>query len=333
MSEPSEGLHVVVGASGGTGSAIVRELHATGHRVRAINRSGRMIAPPGVEVVAADATDAGQMRRACAGAAVVYNCVNPPFARWRELFPAAVDGVLAGAAAAGAVLVLADDTWMYGRVAEPMTEDTPHRPVSGKGVLRAWLAERVLATHHRGEVRVVVGRAGELFGPGVESVLGRNLFVPAQRGGTARWFGRLDRPLTPMFVDDFARGLIVLGDRAEAHGAARHVPHPDPLTGRALVEMIFRAAGTTSRVTALPTTAVRALGLVSPLARHGAEMIYQFEMPFVVDGSRFLRAFGAKTTPVEDAVATTLDWYRTTTASRTPARPVGVRRGRPTSTR
>jgi uncharacterized protein YbjT (DUF2867 family) len=74
-----EGLHVVVGASGGTGSAVVRELHAAGRRVRAINRSGRMPVPRGVVVVGADATDAARMREACAGAAVVYNCVNPPF--------------------------------------------------------------------------------------------------------------------------------------------------------------------------------------------------------------------------------------------------------------
>jgi nucleoside-diphosphate-sugar epimerase len=305
-----DGLHVVVGASGGTGSAVVRELHAAGRRVRAINRSGSA-APPGVEVVAADATDAAQMRRACAGAAVVYNCVNPPFTRWRELFPAAVDGVLAGAAAAGAVLVFADDTWMYGRVTGPMAEDTPVRPVSGKGVLRAWLAERVLAAHHRGDVRAVVGRAGELFGPRVESVLADNLFGAALRGRSARWLGRLDRPLTPMFIDDFALGLITLAGRADAHGSVWHVPHTDPLSGRELVDMVFAAAGTRPRVTAPGTAAVRALGLVSPIARHGAEMVYQFEMPFVVDGSRFLRVFGAKTTPVEDAVAITLDWYRT----------------------
>ena len=312
MSESHEdGLHVVVGASGGTGSAVVRELHAAGRRVRAINRSGRTAAPPGVEAVAADATDAAQMRRACAGAAVVYNCVNPPLARWRELFPAAVDGVLAGASAAGAVLVFADDTWMYGRVTGPMTEDTPVRPVSGKGVLRAWLADRVLAAHHRGDVRAVVGRAGELFGPGVESVLAPNLFAAALGGRNARWFGRLDQPLTPMFIDDFARGLITLAEQADAHGAVWHVPHPDPLSGRALVDMIFAAAGTRPPVTPLGTTAVRALGLVSSLARAGAEMVYQFEMPFVVDGSRFLRAFGAKTTPVDEAVAITLNWYRT----------------------
>jgi hypothetical protein len=89
-----------------------------------------------------------------------------------------------------------------------------------------------------------------------------------------------------------------------------HIPHPDPVTGRELVDLIFSAAGTRARVTAHGTTAVKSLGLVSPLARAGAEMIYQFEMPFVVDGSRLLRTFGAKTTPLEDAVATTLDWYR-----------------------
>jgi nucleoside-diphosphate-sugar epimerase len=178
----------------------------------------------------------------------------------------------------------------------------------------------VLAAHHRGDVRVVIGRAGELFGPGVESVLARNLFAAALRDRPARWFGRLDQPLTPMFVDDFARGLIALAERPEAHGAVWHVPHPDPVTGRGLVDMAFAAAGHTPRVTALRTTAVRTLGLVSPLARAGAELIYQFEMPFVVDGSRFLRAFGAKTTPLEDAVATTLDWYRTNTVSRTPGR-------------
>ena len=44
-----EGLHVVVGATGGTGRVIVRELHAAGRRVRAVNRSGRLPAGAGVE--------------------------------------------------------------------------------------------------------------------------------------------------------------------------------------------------------------------------------------------------------------------------------------------
>src|SRR5215207_9159615 len=111
----ADGVHVVVGASGGTGSALVRELVARGRRVRAVNRSGRLTVPPGVEVVAADATDAWRMQEVCRGAGVVYNAVNVPFVQWRTTFPAAVDGVLAGARAADARMVFVDDTWMYGR--------------------------------------------------------------------------------------------------------------------------------------------------------------------------------------------------------------------------
>lgn len=303
-------LHVVVGASGGTGTALVRELHAAGLHVRAVHRAGDMAAPYGVEVVAADATDATGMRAACAGAAVVYNCINPPFRSWRELFPPALDGVLAGAGAAGAVHVFADDTWMYGRVHGPMTEDTPYRPVSAKGTLRAWLAERVLAAHHRGEVRTVIGRAGELYGPRVESLLGRNVFGAALKGGTARWVGRPDVAITPMFVDDFARALVVLGKETGSHGAVWHVPHAEPLTGREFVRLAFEAAGTRPRMTTHGSVTARALGLISALAREGAEMIYQFEAPFVVEGSRFAREFGAIPTPHVEAIRSTLDWYR-----------------------
>lgn len=53
----AEKVHVVVGASGGTGRALVRELSSRGRRVRAVNRSGQTDVPRGVEVVAGNATD------------------------------------------------------------------------------------------------------------------------------------------------------------------------------------------------------------------------------------------------------------------------------------
>ena len=62
-----------------------------------------------------------------------------PFRRCVELFPIMMEGVVGSAAAANAKLVFADDTWMCGKVDSPMTEDLPSKPVSNKGVLRAWL--------------------------------------------------------------------------------------------------------------------------------------------------------------------------------------------------
>lgn len=306
-----EKAHVVIGASGGTGRALVRELRERGRRVRAVNRSGRADVPPGVEVVAADARDADRMREVCRGAVVVYNAVNPPFRQWREAFPAAVDGVLAGAESSGARMVFVDDTWMYGHTTGRMTEDLPYRPVSNKGVLRAWLAERVLAAHESGRVQTVIGRAPELYGPAVESLLGSNIFGPAAHGGLAVWIGDLDQPLTPMFIDDFAHGLAELGEREEAFGAVWHIPTPEPTTARRLLSLVAKRSQQRMHVMRIREPAVRALGVVWPIARDGAEMLYQFRQPHAIDSSKYRNAFGpGRVTPYEEGIDRTLDWYR-----------------------
>jgi len=303
-------VHVVVGASGASGRALVQELVSRGRRDRAVNRSGDAAVPEGVERHAADATDPAQMREACRGAGVVYNAVNPRFDRWLQDFPAAIDGVLAGAQAADARMVFVDDTWMYGRVTGPMTEDLPYRPVSHRGVLRAWLAERVQAAHTSGRVRTVIARAPELYGPRVESVLGRNLFGPALSGGRALWIGRMDEPLGPLYIGDLAHGLAELGEHEAAVGQVWHLPTPPPITARTFLDLVFAAAERPVRVLRLPPPAVRTLGVVWPLARDGAEVLYQFHQPHTVDATRYRAAFGpGAVTPYEAGVAETLRWY------------------------
>jgi hypothetical protein len=54
---------------------------------------------------------------------------------------------------------------------------------------------------------------------------------------------------------------------------------------------------------------VRALGLVVPVVREGAELLYQFAMPFVV-GTRLPDTFRINATPVDEAVRATFDWNR-----------------------
>jgi nucleoside-diphosphate-sugar epimerase len=222
-----------------------------------------------------------------------------------------MEAVIEGSASAEAKLVFADDTWMYGKPDGPMTEKLPYRPVSNKGVLRAWLAEMLLRAHDGGSLRVAIGRAGELYGPAVESVLGRNLFGAALKGKKARFIGDPNQPLTPTFVEDFAKALIVLGEREEALGEAWHVPTAEPTTGREFVRMIFEECGEDVSVGAAGSGVAKALGLFWPLAREGAEMVYQFERLFVVDSGKYDRAFGGSgSTPYREGIGRTVDWYR-----------------------
>ena len=157
------GDHVVIGAGGGTGSAVVRELAGRGLRVRAVTRSGTGDVPDGVQQMAADIGTPEGARQACEGAAVVYHCAQPPYTRWPELFPPMTGAVLDGAAAAGAKLVFADNLYVYGPPDKPMTEATPQRAQGKKGRTRNEMADALLAAHADGRLRVTIGRSSDYY--------------------------------------------------------------------------------------------------------------------------------------------------------------------------
>ena len=52
-------------------------------------------------------------------------------------------------------------------------------------------------------------------------------------------------------------------------------------------------------------------GLFIPEAREMVEMMYEFEKPFVVDHTKFARAFGDIATPHQAAMQASAGWYRT----------------------
>lgn len=64
-----------------------------------------------------------------------------------------------------------------------------------------------------------------------------------------------------------------------------------------------------------PTWLLRGLGLVNPTIREVAEMAYEFEEPFLVDSTRAETRLGLTATPLADAVAQTVDWYRSQPSS------------------
>ncbi|MBD1842658.1 hypothetical protein H6F89_04380 [Cyanobacteria bacterium FACHB-63] len=74
--------------------------------------------------------------------------------------------------------------------------------------------------------------------------------------------------------------------------------------------------GRIPKATACSSKVVKALGLFWSLAREGAEMIYQFEQPFIVDGSKYQSTFGtAVVTSYQEGIRQTIDWYRAQTQS------------------
>ena len=304
-------LHVVLGASGGTGSALVEELLRRGHRVRAVSRGGD--APEGTEGMKADVSTPEGARAASAGAAVVYHAAQPAYTRWAEEFPPMTENVIEGAAGAGAKLVFADNLYMYGPGApQPMPEETAQKATGKKGRTRILMAGRLLEAHRSGRARVAIGRSSDYYGPrGTGTIAGETVFGAALAGKTVRWPGSLDAPHTFNFLPDMARALATLGERAEADGGVWHLPAAPPITGRAFLDLVSEETGRAVKASVTSRTTLRLIGLFSPFIRELAETVYQFEGPFVSDATKFERAFGPfEPTPHPEAVARTVAWFR-----------------------
>jgi nucleoside-diphosphate-sugar epimerase len=309
--DPHDGLHVVFG-TGPVGLAVMRELLAQGKHVRMVNRSGNAAVPQSVEVVKANAADPASTRQVCRDATVVYNCIGAPYTDWAALLPPIHAAIIEGAAAANAKLVVAENLYMYGPVSGPINEALLFHPTTRKGRVRAQMAEELMAAHRAGIVRATSGRASDFYGPeaGRQGIFGDRVILPLLAGKTVQVLGKLDVPHTYTYVSDFGKGLVLLGAHDEALGQTWHIPNAPTLTTREMLTLFFEEAHLPPRMGSVPDLLVRTLGLFNPLLREVAEMLYEFNEPFVVESSKFVQAFGDIATPHREAIRRTLEWYR-----------------------
>jgi nucleoside-diphosphate-sugar epimerase len=195
---------------------------------------------------------------------------------------------------------------------QPITEDLPLAATTVKGRTRAAMSRQLLEAADAGRVQIAIGRASDFFGAGVtDSTLGERVFANAVAGKRADFIGNPDLPHTYSYIPDIAAGLATLGTDPRAVGEVWHLPGPATVSTRELLDVVAGQVGHQVGVRSVPKLALRVLGLVNPTLRELAETRYQFVEPFVLDVAKYRATFGTAGTPLDDAVAATLAWYRT----------------------
>lgn len=306
-------MNVIFG-TGPLAQATMRALLKRGQSIKMVNRSGKrpVEVPSSVEIVAGDAYNTEFIRSVTQGAAVVYQCAQPEYHQWVTKFPPLQAAILEGAAANGAKLIVAENLYMYGDTnGQPLHENLPYTARTRKGKVRGEMAQALLDAHRAGKVRVAMARGSDFYGPGVlTSALGERTLVPLLQGKPAEVTGTLDLPHTYTYISDFGEALAILGERDEALGQAWHVPNRPALTQRELVTLFFKQAGLQPKFSVMGKFMLILGGLFIPAAKEMVEMAYEFEKPFIVDSSKFVKMFEDISTPYEIAVRETIAWYR-----------------------
>jgi len=130
-------------------------------------------------------------------------------------------------------------------------------------------------------------------------------------GKPAQLLGDPDEPHTVTFIDHFGKAVITLGSQDEAFGEVWHVPSADTQTLRQFVGLIAEQTHGPARPRRTSSWLLAVGGLFNPDVRAVREVLYQSESPWVVDHTKFERAFGASPTPHPQAIRATLEWFRT----------------------
>jgi nucleoside-diphosphate-sugar epimerase len=287
------GRILVLGAAGRLGYVAAEAFRNAGWTVASLVRPGRAVrAPAGTEIIEANALDHQAVAAAARGADVILHALNPSFANWPRRALPLTYSVIDAAEAAGATLLFPGSLYNYGSpLPAVIDETTSMHPSSHKGELRANIEQRLAEAAERG-LRVIILRAGDLFGHGRRSLF--NLVIVSDIGrGRVSYPGPLDVAHEWAYLPDFAAALIRLAAIRERLGKFATFGFPGyAVTGREFTAAIARAAGRELVFKPMKWWPIEALKPIVPTFRELSESAYFWREPHRIDGSKLAATIG-----------------------------------------
>lgn len=299
----------VVGATGPTGRHLVEEFRSRGIAARAISRSrqnlDRCFPDDSIERAAADALDAGAMRRAVEGCDLVVDCIGLPPDRMED-HPATARIVAEAGAAAGARVLQVSSFWAFLPTRSlPLGEDHPR--TGGNAYVRARRAAE--------DVMLAAGAAvvhlPDFFGPRVHGATLQMALAEAAAGKTMNWIGGGATQREYVYVPDAMAAVAELAGHEEAYGSSWIVPGSGPVDVDRIAHVAGEHLGREVKFRTAPVWLLKAMALFSSDLRAFKPMLDDYARPIDYDASRLVSLIGTpRTTSYEEAIPATLDWLR-----------------------
>lgn len=296
-------MQTILGAGGSIGQELARELSAFTDHIRLVSRNPQKVNPAD-ELFPADLPDQAQIDKAVAGSEVVYITVGFEYAIkvWREKWPALMKYTIAACKKHKARLVFFDNVYMYDRThLYHMTEETPIKPSSKKGEVRAQIAGMLLDEVNRGSLTALIARSADFLGP-KNSIIVETVYKNLLAGKKADWFAHTSKLHSYTFTPDAAKATAILGNTPDAFNQIWHLPTAKPLTGKQWVELFAREMGIQPQIRAVPLWLMAGMGVFMPIMRELHEMAYQYDRDYVFKSDKFEKRFNFKPTSPEEGV-------------------------------
>ena len=306
-------LHTILGAGGSIGNALAKGLLKNNQKVRLVSRRGYSL--NGAESIKGDLLSYADVLASVKDSDVIYLCAGLKYDSlvWSNEWPIIMENIIGVCKGTTKKLIFFDNVYMYGKVEGKMTESTPYNPCSKKGEVRAKIARRLIDEMKTENIRAIIARAGDLYGPYCfyNSIPYVMILSRMLKGKKANWLLNVDIPHSWTYTIDCANALYLLAQDDSAIGEVWHLPTCNPpLTGKMFIEIVAKELNVTPNYVELKKFMIKIAGLFDKTIKELWEMLYQYEYPYYFDSTKFEKHFNYKPVDYEQGIKDTIKFLK-----------------------
>jgi nucleoside-diphosphate-sugar epimerase len=305
--------HTILGAGGSIGNALTYELLKANEDVRLVSRSNFYI--PGAESFKADLCNYTETRKSVNKSDVVYLCAGLPYDSkiWEVQWPIVMRNTIDACKNVGAKLVFFDNVYMYGKASCNMTEETPYKPCSRKGEIRAKTVTMLEDEIANWNINAIIARSADLYGPYANKTSVPFILVidKLMYGKKAQWMMDDKRVHSLTYTIDAAKGMVLLAKNEKCINQTWHLPtFNPPLNGESFINLVAENLGVQPDYTILKRWMLKMAGIFNKTISESYEMLYQSEFDYYFDSTKFNNYFSYNPMPYTEGISETIEFFK-----------------------
>ena len=298
-------MHTILGAGGPVAGALTQELINANQIIRLVSRKPLQTTGANVTWQKADLLNYDEVLAAAEGSTVIYLVAGLVYDKeiWKVQWPVIMQNVINVTKATGARLIFFDNVYMYGLVNGAMTENTPYKPSSVKGQIRAGIADMLMDEVKAGIIRASIARAPDFYGTSTNnSFIDMMVLSNYAKKKAAQWMGDPNTKHNYIYIPDAGKAVFLLGQNPDSDNQIWHLPTAPAITGKQFLDIAAGIYQAKPKYIRLNKWMLWLFGLFNKLVMGTVEMYYQTDHDYIFDSSKFEKAFNFKPTSYEEGV-------------------------------
>lgn len=307
-------MQTILGSGGMVGIELAKSLKKYTDEIRLVSRNPQKVNESDL-LFPADLTQKENVSKAIEGSEVCYLTVGLPYSTriWRRDWPVLAKNVIDACAEQGSKLVFFDNVYALGKGSlNDLTEESPIRPSSKKGEVRAEVDRLFLDEIDKGKVQIIIARAPDLLSPFYRSsVIMQTIYKNLKQGKSAQWFCNADVKHSLAYAPDVAKATAILSNTPDSYDQIWNLPmDQNRLTVREWTKLFADELGVPAKLKVMPSKLLAVIGAFVPILGEINDMKYQYQTDFNFNCSKFLSKFDFSPTDNRTAVRETVEALR-----------------------